>query len=156
MRFLRPLLSAFAAAPLVLAGCGVHFVGDAADGKTEAIPIITNPPSYPADAVVFIVDVTTQFAGESVDLRFDGVRYYRKSVSTAPGSALTTRVRIPIAPGLHNFYVRVGNETFNVNTETPVNVSAQPCAAVRFAINNDIPQLSTLSIELPPPATCPR
>ena len=146
------------AAPLALAGCGVHFVGDAGeDGKgAEAIPIVTNPPSYPADAVVFVVDVTTQFAGEEVDLRFDGVRYYRKKVATAPGSALTTRIRLPIAPGLHNFYVRIGSETFNVNTETPVNVSAQPCAAVRFAINKDVPQLSNLSIELPPPATCPR
>lgn len=144
------------AAPFAMAGCGVYFVGDAGENGAEAIPIVTNPPSYPANAVIFTVDVTTQFAGEQVDLRFDGVRIYRKSLTTAPGAALTQRLRFPLTPGLRNFFVRIGTDTYGVTTETAVDTGAQPCATIRFAANADAPQLSRVTIELPPPSTCPR
>ncbi len=151
-------LAAVLAAPLALAGCGVHFVGDAGENGegAEAIPIVTNPPSYPANAVIFTVDVATQLAGEQVDLRFDGVRIYRKSLTTAPGAALTERLRFPLAPGLRNFFVRIGTDTYGVTTETAVDTGAQPCATIRFVANPDVPQLSRVTIELPPPSTCPR
>ena len=155
MRFLPSLLLLCAAA--LLPGCGVYFVGDSGEGAgEEAIPIITNPPSYPSDAVIFTVDVRTTFVGEQVDLRIDGVRVYRKNVTTEAGNPLTERVRLALAPGLHTFFVRIGTQTFNVNTERPVDVSAQPCAGVSFTYNPANPQESRVEIDLPDPATCPR
>lgn len=154
MRFrLLPLFAAALTAP----GCGVYFVGDSGEaGEREAIPVITNPPTYPADAVIFTVDAGTEFNGEQLDLRIDGVRVYRKSLTTEPGNPLTERVRLALAPGLHTFYARIGSTTFNVNTERPVDMSVQPCAAISFAFNAANPQASRVTIDLPDPATCPR
>lgn len=153
LRLLVPIVAA-----AVLPGCGVYFVGDSGEGGEgrEAIPVITNPPTYPSDAVIFTVDAGTEFNGEQLDLRIDGVRVYRKNLTTEPGNPLTERVRLALAPGPHTFYVRIGSTTFNVNTERPVDVSAQPCAAVSFGFNPDNPQASRVTIDLPDPATCPR
>ena len=149
-------LVAPAAAAALLAGCGVYFVGDSGENGAEQIPIISATPTYDPNAVIFVVDVGPQFAGEQVDLRIDGVRVYRKNVTTETGATLTERVRIAVAPGIHTFFARVGTTTYNVNTSLPIDMGAQPCATVTFAYNAAVPQDSRVAIGTPDPTTCPR
>lgn len=152
---MRHLLIASAAVAL-FGGCGVHFVGDSGEGAEEAIPVITNPPTYDSTSVIVTVDVRTQFVGEQVDLRIDGVRVYRKNVTTPAGATLTERVRLAVTPGTHTVFARIGTTTFNVNTTKAIDVSAQPCLGVSFAYDASNPQASRVTIDTPDPATCPR
>ena len=149
-RTLAPVLALAACA--VLGGCWPRLADDNAIRPPGADSVDVSP-TVPSGAVLFTVVVGPEFAGEQVDLRVDGQRFYRANVTTPRGSEVTVRTRFAATPGLRRLFVRVGTIDYNVTADLPVRVGTQTCALVTFARNATIPAQSR--IVLTTPETCP-
>ncbi len=139
---------------VLLSGCGVFFVGNDLTDDANIIPLVDVPPTLPPGTFLFTVNATSQFNGETLDVRVDGVRVFRRAVYNTTNAALAERVRFAATPGLRSLYVRVGNSTFNVNTTIPIQMGTQQCAAVSFKLNPERPSASIITLEALPNEQC--
>lgn len=139
---------------VLLSGCGVFFVGDDLTDDANVIPLVDVPPTLPPGTFLFTVLATNQFNGETVDVRVDGVRVFRRAVYNTTNPNLAERIRFAATPGLRSLYVRVGNATFNVNTSIPIQLGTQQCAQITFRLNPDRPSASAVTLDPLDNAAC--
>ena len=141
---------------VLLSGCGVFFVGDDLSDDANIIPIVDADPTLPPGTFLFTVYATNFFNGETVDVRVDGQRVFRKPLYNSRDPLQADRIRFAATPGLRNLYVRVGNSSFNVNTSIPIRMGEQKCAQVAFQLNAERPNASALRLETLPNEACPQ
>lgn len=141
---------------VLLSGCGVFFVGDDLSDDANIIPIVDAEPTLPPGTFLFTVYATNQYNGETVDVRVDGQRVFRKPVYNTNDASQAERIRFAATPGLRSLYVRVGTSTYNVHTTIPIRMGEEKCAQVSFRLNAERPTASLLQLETLPNAACPQ
>ncbi len=126
---------------------------DDADTRLSA-PGTYVPPGYPAGAKVFVLDLTSTFGGELVDVRLDGVRVVRKAVANSANPALAERLRVAATPGLHELFVRVTTAGGRIDQTMPIRVGTELCGGAALVPASGT-QAASLRIWITPNDACP-